>query len=90
MLSRRQGRAPTAARIRVRLSASRWSELWKCSDRPAHSSPTVDGGLPCAFACRESIRRAVVLAGILLARFCSSGVVVILRYLIVLRRGISA
>jgi hypothetical protein len=74
MLSRRQGRAPTAARIRARRSASRWSELWKRSARPAQSWPTVDGGLPCAFACRESMRRAVVLAGILLARFCSSRV----------------
>jgi hypothetical protein len=43
------------------------------------------GGLPCAVACRGSIRRAVVLAGILLARFCSPGVV-ISRSLIVLRR----
>jgi hypothetical protein len=65
-----------------------WVE-W-CLDRPARSWPTVDGGLPCAFACRGSIRRVVVLAGILLARFGSSGVVVILGYLIVLRRGIGA
>ena len=86
MLSRRRRRARTAARIRARRSASRRSELWKCSDRPAHSWPTVGGGLPCAFACRGRIRRAVVLAGIFLSCFGSPGVLVMLRYLIVLRR----
>ena len=38
------------------------------------------------FGVRGSVRRAVVLAGILLARFCSPGMVVISRVLIVLRR----
>jgi hypothetical protein len=38
------------------------------------------------FGVRGSVRRAVVLAGILLAGFCSPGMVVISRVLIVLRR----
>ena len=54
---------------------------------PSRLVAAVDGGLRCAFACRGSVRRAVVLVGILLARLCSPGVVVISRYLIVLRRG---